>query len=487
MLGNLARQTAIYTVANLLARGAAVVALVVLPFFLSVAQYGALGLFLALAAILNVVLPLEVTQGLARHYGEADGVSKRLYAASAFWFTAAMVGLGAILGLVFARPLCIYLLGDAAELDAFRFAIPFFAFNSLFYFAQSQFRWEFRTVDYALVSLCFATLTLALSVAFAALMPAPLSGVMAGQALGAAASVALGAWRLRATIDAPPSRPHLARMLRFSLPLVPASVALMASLYGSRLILTRMMGMAEVGAYTFAGQFAAVAGFVLLGAQSSMTPLVMSHHHEEATAPTVARFFEIFSTLGLWVCLVFGLFAPEAVALLHRPGYGPAGLLVIFLAPASLFLQLYIFFPGFAVAKRTERQMAVSIASGLVAILCNWAFIAAFGLIGAAIGTLAGACLFLAAWVALSQPLYPIPVRWRRVLLAWAAGAAAAAVGLTLPFPGLLAVAVKAALLAGVVLLTWKAGLVPVAGMARMLARGLRAAPVPGPADDRQP
>jgi hypothetical protein len=46
------------------------------------------------------------------------------------------------------------------------------------------------------------------------------------------------------------------------------------------------------------------------------------------------------------------------------------------------------------------------------------------GVVGAALGALASATVFLTLWFALSQPLYPVPIRWGAVGTGVAAGCA---------------------------------------------------------------
>ena len=81
--------TAAYTFANIVSRGTILVWLIFLPAFLSTAEYGVLGLIMTTAALVNVLVPLEVTQGYARYYPTAPDREKRSYAATASTFTLA--------------------------------------------------------------------------------------------------------------------------------------------------------------------------------------------------------------------------------------------------------------------------------------------------------------------------------------------------------------------------------------------------------------
>src|SRR5687767_1980093 len=108
----LAGHTAAYTFANLAARGTMLIWIIVLPSFLSAADYGALGLILTAAALVNVVIPLEISQALARYYPSAGAQGKRELAVSAWTFSLFMLTIAGAAALIFARPACELLLGN---------------------------------------------------------------------------------------------------------------------------------------------------------------------------------------------------------------------------------------------------------------------------------------------------------------------------------------------------------------------------------------
>ena len=458
-----------YGAATIISRGTLLVALLVFPALLQPADYGALAMVLAIAALVNLIVPVEVTQGLARYYPESAPGDKKLYASAAWWFSLAMLGAFLTLGQLFADPLCRLILGSADYILPFRVGLLLMAGNTIFYTIQSQFRWEFRPSDYVVVSCVYSLLTLALSVLLAWLASPPLLGILAGQFIGAAIAIIVGMDRLRNSFMPRLDWPKLGAMLRFSLPLVPASLALFLSVYASRLILNGMSSLADVGVYTFASQIAAIATLTVLGVQAALTPLIMAHYLEPETPSTVARLFEGFVATAWPLCLALGLFAPEAIALLGLDGYSWAGPLVMILAPALLMMQMYIFFPGFAIAKKTVWQMWVSIVGAIICVAANFLLIRFWGVAGAAAATLLAATVFLALWLSLSQRLYPVPVRWLRVAACSAVAASAGAAGISLDYPNLaVALIVKSALT--LIVFGWAVatGLLP-------LARGIQA------------
>jgi O-antigen/teichoic acid export membrane protein len=449
MIRQLIGHTAAYTFANLASRGTVLVWLIVLPAFLTVADYGVLGLIITTAALVSMLVPLEISQGLARYYPAAEPGDKRFFAATAWTFTLIMLAIAGGAALLWSRPLCGLLLGDLAYLTVFRIAIALFVLGTLFLFVQSQFRWEFRIRDYTLVTLAFAFVSLVLSIGFAATFADPLTGVLAGQIAGSAFGLALGLVLLRRSLGLGIDASKLRTMLRFSLPLVPASLAVFVSNFISRYILQDLLGLADVGLFTWASQIAAVPALLLLGVQAAVTPLVMKHHGEPETRVVLARTFEALVAAELCLCLAVGLLTPELIALLGYSGYAGAGPLVVILAPAYALLQLYVFAPGFAVRERTDLQLMVSLASAVVAVVGNYLLIGSFGLAGAAFATFAAAAAFLGTWLVLSQRLYPLPLRGYRLAAMVVMFGALAFAGLAgPPGTGLTTVAMKLALVA---------------------------------------
>lgn len=456
------RQSAAYGTATILSRATLLVSLLVLPYLLTPRDYGALSMLVAVTALIVIIVPMEISQGLARHYAPAPEAQKKAYASSARSFLLIMLLAFLILGQLFAEPLCVLILGDTAFLLAFRIALVQMALYCLFLFHQNQCRWEFRTAEFVLISLVFAFLNLALSIGLAFMIDPPLVGVVLGQLLGTAIAAGLGAFGLRRSFVLAIDKPKLRELLSFSLPLVPASVALYANVYGSRLILNALSTLDDVGLYTLAAQIGGIATLGMVGVQMAITPLVMANHHKPETPAQLARLFEAFYGSSVVVCLLLGLFAPELIYFVGLPAFSASGPLVLILAPALLLAQMYVFAPGFAVAKKTLWQMWVSIGSAALGLASNFWLIPWFGIAGAAYATLVSGVSFLFLWFLFSQRLYPVPVRWAPIAAATVGGIALGVVGQSLGQIGLfLAIAAKIGVLGAAAALVVLVGLVP--------------------------
>jgi O-antigen/teichoic acid export membrane protein len=438
MMRALFRDAIIYGLSSILSRGLSILVLPIYTRILLPADYGVLDMIVVIGSFANLLVALEITQALARYYGDAEGeAAKRRMASTALWFTIAVYALAAAAALVAARPFAAWIFRSPDMAGPLRIGLAGIAANGIFYLAQNQLRFALRSGAYAAISLAYSAAFVGLGVLLGYGFGLGLIGVLWGQLVGTAAAAALGVWLLRGSYRFEFDGALLRSMLAFSLPLVPSGLATFLTLYSNRLLLNGLQGLDAVGLFAVAARIAGAVGLLIVGLQAALTPLIYAHYKEPETPGQLARLTEQFTALALACCLVLGIYAWEILALFAQRRYTGAAPLVVFLAPATLLGQMYIFFPGIAIAKRTRLQLYVFTATAAATIMLNWLLIGAAGLLGAAVATLAASLLFIGLWAATSQRLYPQPLAWRRIGAAALLFAAAAAAGFELQAAGL--------------------------------------------------
>jgi O-antigen/teichoic acid export membrane protein len=172
----------------------------------------------------------------------------------------------------------------------------------------------------------------------------------------------------------------------------------------------------------------------------ALTPLVYKHYRNPETPKQVARLFHWFVSIALSGCLFLTLFAKEFLILFATPEYLRGAGLVIYLAPALLLSQMYIFAPGIGIRKKTHWQLWITILAAIVSVAGNFLLVPVWGTVGAAVATLLSSVVFFAAWLIFSQRLYSIPYSWLQILFSTTAFIACAALGTHLETMGFNAV-----------------------------------------------
>jgi O-antigen/teichoic acid export membrane protein len=440
---------------------------------LSPGDYGAYDLLITVAALVNLVVALEIAQGLARHWADApEQAARRRLASTSLWFSVLMYGLFLLICLLAAPQLNTMLLGDTRYLDAFRLGVGFMAVNGIYYLLLNQFRWELRSKAYALVSVAYALLTLMFALVFCLSLGLGLVGVMLAQLLAALLAGLLCLWLLRQTFIWQFDVGQLLSMLRFSTPLVPAGLAVFISLYINRFALNHFGTLEDVGHFGIGSRIAGLAALLILGVQAALTPLIYQHYRDPQTPGQISRMFSWFMSVALAGCLFLGLFAHELLMLFATREYMTGAALVGVLAPSLLLSQMYIFAPGIAIAKKTHWQLGVTLVSAVVSLAANWVLVPLWGIWGAALATLLTSLIFFGCWLSLSQLLYRIPYSWKGLVLSSLGFIAFTSLGIevdTMDLSVTLAIFFKGMLIILLVVLTVICGLFPLADLKFML------------------
>jgi O-antigen/teichoic acid export membrane protein len=468
------RDGAVYALGTIVSRGLGLLLLPLYTHALEPQSFGLLDLIMTAGVLVNLVIPLETGQAVARLWNErCEGAPRRRLAGTGLAFAAIGHVVFVVLAWACAPSLAHWLSGAAGGAAAVQAGAVFIAANGVMLVLQGNFRWALRPRAYALSGIGYSALVLAGLAGLLAADAANVAGVLWVQGAAAGLVAVACAWALRRDLDWRVDRAELAEMLRFSLPLVPAGLAAFAILNLQRFVLNAMGTLDDVGVYGLASRLAGVATLVLIGVQSALTPLIYAHHDEPETPARLARLLEGFWAVSLLTCLALAAFGPEILALLAAPAYGAAAPLVVWLAPAALLAQMYIFAPGIPLAKKTHWQLALTLGAGALGLLLSVLLIPLWQALGAAVAAWAAAALFFAAWLAAGQRLYPLPLQWGPLALATLACAGLSGIATVLvgrPSGGLVWLA-KAGLLLAMLLVSVGAGLLRPASLGRLRAQ----------------
>ena len=414
MLNSFFKDSAIYTIPAIVTRCFSFFLVPLYTRVLSTADYGSLDLFISFASIVNLTITLEVSQGLVRYYSSESNFEQKIYySSSAFWFTIFCYTIFAILATLLTPFLAHLVMGQSGMETAFRLGIVIIWCNGLFYLIQNQLRWEFRSKDYAVVSLLMSFTTAISSIWFAFWLRWGLEGMLLGMVIGSLAGIILGLSRLLNSFRFCFDVGCLRDMLAFSAPLVFSGVAVWISLYIDRIMLNRLLSVEAVGLYGVGYRVASIAGLIMVGFQGAMTPLVYAHHQDPSTPMQLARIFRFFMFFALLVFLTLSLFAQDIVRLLTSEQFFAGAPVVIYLVPAVLLSNMYIFAPGIGIAKKTYVTVWINIGGALLNITLNYMLIPILGIIGAGLATLMSSLSVFVAYMIISQKLYSVPHQWR--------------------------------------------------------------------------
>jgi O-antigen/teichoic acid export membrane protein len=414
----LGRHSAIYGLGGMVSRLLAVFLLPLYTRYLDRDDFGAVGVVVAMSAVLVTVLRLGISSAFFRFYFDSrDPAHRRLVVRTSFWFTMASATVGLVVGLVLAAPLADLLGLDDPDLVRAGFVAVWAQMN--YEQLTALFRAEERSTAYVLASLANIAVTIAATILLVVVLEKGAIGVVVGGFTGTLVVylALLGVHREQLGLDF--SRPLLREMNRFGIPLVPAALALIAVNFSDRFFLVHLDGLAEVGLYEIGVRIASAMVLLLTAFRMAWPAFAYSIEDDAEAKRTYAFVLTYLVLVASWLALALGLLAPWLVRLLTQPEFYAGQDVVPLLAFGGVAYAAYIVMAiGVGRAKRTQFNWVITGVAAALNVALNLILIPPYGMMGAAVATVAayGAMFLGMTWYA--QRVFPTPYQWRRVLTA---------------------------------------------------------------------
>ena len=441
----LARHSAVYGIGGLVSRILATLLLPLYTHYLPPKAYGQVEWVTAATAVLAIVLQMGISSAFFRFYfDEKDAAGKLTVVRTSFWFTMSMSTLGLVLGLVFAPQIAaVFSLGNAATLVRAG-AVGLWA-QTNYQQLTNLFRAEERSTAFAIASVANVLVTIAAMVVFVAVFHWGAVGLVVGNFTGTlVVYVVLVAYRTE-QLGLEFDRTLFRHMQRFGMPLVPSALALRTINFVDRQFVIDYKGLKEAGVYSVAVRIAGVITFVMIAFRTAWPAFAYSIEDDREARRTYAFVLTYLLAFASWLSLALGALAPWWTRLLAAPKYHRAEEAIALLAFAGAVYAGYtVLAIGSGRARKTQLNWVVTGIGAAANIGLNFWLIPRWGMVGAAISTLASYVVLFVGMTLYAQSVYRVAYQWRRV-----ATAVCAAVGLTvlpraagLPFvPSLLLVA----------------------------------------------
>ena len=325
----------IYSVAVLAQRMASLVMLPLFTHFLTPTEYGALEIMDLTLNIFGMLFGGNFCTAIFFHYFEAQTQDARNVVVSTTVFGAAMLGFAAAAaGWILATPLSQLIFQTPVYAQLLRIMFLNFAFTLPL---EACFYW-LRAIDrpilFVSLSLCRLFLAICLNLLFLAGLGLGLSGVVYGTALTAATlSIGLGAYCISRTGISMQFR-LFRRLLRYTVPVSLAGIAMFAMHYFDRFILQRYTTLADIGIYSLAYKIGMMVSYL----HSSFQAYWTSQMYEVVRGKQGMRVYSsVFTYLVLFLSAVglsLVVSAGPALRVFAGPAFQSAAILVPWLVLA---------------------------------------------------------------------------------------------------------------------------------------------------------
>jgi O-antigen/teichoic acid export membrane protein len=425
-LRRLGKHSAIYGLGGLVQRILAVLLLPVYTRYLSPSDYGTVETLIALTTVLVITLRLGITSAFFRFYFDSpEPAQRRLVLRTSFWFTMAMSTAGLAAGTVLAEEIASVLFGSAAEAELVVAAFVGLWAQMNYEQLTSLFRVEERSIAFVAASLANIFLTVAATLTLVVALDRGPLGVIVGNLTGTLLVYAALVGYRREQLGLQFDRSLLREMNRFGIPLVPTALFLWVTNFSDRFFLVKLADTEEVGLYSVGVRIASALALLLTAFRTAWPAFAYSIEDDREARRTYAFVLTYLVFLSSWVATGLALLSPWLVSWIAAPAFESSSRVVGPLAFAIVAFAGYIVVAiGVGRARRTQFNWVVTGAAAGANVALNLILIPRYGMMGAAVATIAAYAILFAGMSWWAQRIYPVPYQWRRVFTAALAGAA---------------------------------------------------------------
>jgi len=400
------------------------IGLILLPIYtrqLGPTDFGFIEFVAAFSAILLLVLPLEINQAVARLLPETDNEDERQKIIStALWFTFWMfLGFG---GLVF---LFRYQLLDVADIshDYAQYAglvCASLLITAIVNLLQVQFRFTSQAISSVTINLTVVLTNLMLVLYFSISHHLGIKEFFLSQIISGIVGSAIGLFllvrkqgRLYVDIDSE----LLRNLLAYSLPIVLSSIGVVLSGSVDRLMVGSYIGLTELGYYGIAVRFAGILSLLFYCVSTAITPIIYREHKNPETKKLITRVFNLTAWSSIFVIALTIFYSEYCIGLLAGDQFIAGSKFVFYMFLSSAIANLYIFFLGMDIQKNTKLISKINLLPGLAGAIGCIVLVPIIGIWGAIVSTIFANMSRLAGYVYFSQKNYPVPIKFRWLLL----------------------------------------------------------------------
>jgi O-antigen/teichoic acid export membrane protein len=382
-------------------------------------DYGVIGLVSTTMAVVSIFIVLGLDNSAHRWYYDTENIDDRKTTLASWALCQIVVSLiFALFIFIFSESLGIAIVHRSDAQIYFRLAAMALPLGVIGTVIINWLRMQRRPWETAGFSLGISLFNISLNIILVVIFQWGLKGIYISQIATGVLGTIIGIVLMKDWIH--PERFSFERlkvMLKFALPLIPASLAYWLINLSGNYFIQGFSSTAEVGLYQVGTAIAAAIALISGAFQQAWGPFAMSIHKQSEAKKIYADVL-----LGyLWVtCLAstaLSLFARDILRVFTTEAYYDASHVVGILAFNYVLIGLgYIAMTGPSIVKTTKPYAQATLLAMVIVVSLNLMFIPRFGKEGAALATFFGQSIAIIYLFYQSNKLYPIPYRFGKAL-----------------------------------------------------------------------
>lgn len=415
------KHSVIYGVGNILTKMIGFLLIPVYTQVLSTEKYGLMELLQNTQNVIGIIVGMGLATAILRFYSEDKSREARETVVSTSVIFTTIVG-AAVAGLciLFSSDLSLLILKNKGHAEPFTVMMFWLFFANMIEVPMVVIRAQERSAVYVMVCLAQLILGLVLNIVFIVFLRLGVAGWLLSSLW---TSVVICLYVVISTLSRVEkirfSFPLLKRMLVYTIPLIPAALAMFWIHNGDRYILNAAYTTADVGVYSLGYRFAMMIPFLIGQPFFLIWSVRMFDVFENNGGEKVyARTFTYFTAVILIFWLLLAATIKEVVMIMSDEQYHQAYIIVHVVAMGYVLREFSDFFKGVLLIRRRTSFIGYTTGfSALVATVLYLILIPKYGMWGAAWATLFTFGAMAASMFVAGQYVHKVPYEYKRLLI----------------------------------------------------------------------
>ncbi|MEE9552855.1 MAG: oligosaccharide flippase family protein [candidate division Zixibacteria bacterium] len=354
--------------------------------FITPAEFGMLDILLLFTMIGGVAAMMELGNAVFRFYFDSHSIRYKKSVITTAIFAMFINGLMIFGIFVFlSRYLSNTIFGSVGHGYLFIMAGAYIFLNTMITIPLNLLRVKNQPTKFAAVSCAQIAVSLTGIGLFVVIMKWGIAGVLAAKIISTLPALITCFYFVREDIGLIFDTKLLKSMLRYSIPLIPAGIAIWGINGINRVFMLHYLDYNQIGLFSVASKFVVIITLSVIAFQLAWPHFSLSNMNSPDSAELFSGIFNIFTAGGIWLVLGVTLFSEVLIRFAMTPEYIPAAGAVMPLALGMFLYGLFYFFStGNVFTKTTSRIVPPLVLAISVNIALNLIITPRYGFVGAA-------------------------------------------------------------------------------------------------------
>ena len=416
----IAKHSSVYSAAVFLKKGIGFIMIPIYTRFLTSADYGVLELLSLVLEIIATIVGFRLIGGMTRYYHHYDNPrDKEEVLTTTFIFTA-IVSLAFLVVLqLLSKPISAIVSGSTQYVTCFQIVFICLAVQNVYLISENYLLIKKRSFLYSTLSIVTLVVGLSFNILFLVFLKMGVIGILYSMLIAKLLNLIIVVPISLRNIRMRFSWEKLFEMIRFSLPLIPASVSILIVHFSDRIFVQKYCTLDELGLYSLGYKFGMIVSIMISAPIFQIWNTYRFEIAKRSDAKQVmSRVFTYYSTVLIFISLALSVYIREIIAIMASSAFQGSASVVPLIILSYVFHGISTFFSiGIAITYKTKYAAYIQALVAVINILLNLFLIPNFGIMGAAISTILTFLCFFGLSFIISQKLYPLPLEYQRLFL----------------------------------------------------------------------